>query len=124
MSGSRHPIGGTGMEARLTAAEIDLRLANDLTSDEAPRVAQPLEGRDAARSPKSLPDGPLADGGSDPVVASGDQMIDGLLYDLKWDVTDLDYSFPTSGGQYEDPYGEGEPTNGFATLTAGQKAAV
>src|SRR5687768_8003104 len=100
------------MDARLTAAEIDVRLANDLAAGDALRAAQPIEGSDAVRSLRSLPDGPVPDGGSDSVVASGDQMVDGLLYDLKWDITDLDYSFPTAGSQYEDPYGDGEPTNG------------
>jgi serralysin len=112
------------MGANRIAAEIDFRLANDLTADLTLRGLQPIEGSDAVRSLRALADGPLADAESDPVTASGEPIIDGLINDLKWDTTDLSYSFPTAAGQYEDPYGGDEPGDGFATFTAAQKAAV
>ena len=112
------------MDARVTTAEIDFRLTNNLNAEDIRPALQPVERSDALRASRSASDGPVPDGGSDAVTASDDQMIDGLLYDLKWDIIDLSYSFPTAGSQYEDPYGDDEPTNGFATFTAAQKAAV
>lgn len=55
---------------------------------------------------------------------TGNAYIDGVLGDGKWAVSDLTYSFPTSGSYYGTGYGWGEPTNGFGVLNSTQQAAT
>ena len=54
--------------------------------------------------------------------ASG-QDIDGLLSGWKWSGT-VTYSFPDTASDYPAGYGYGEPTNGFAPVSAMQQQAV
>ena len=55
---------------------------------------------------------------------TGNTYIDGLLTGYKWAVTDISYSFPTSGALYGSVYGSGENLNGFEAFSAQQQAAV
>ncbi|MFC5067711.1 M10 family metallopeptidase C-terminal domain-containing protein [Flaviflagellibacter deserti] len=63
-----------------------------------------------------------------PAVANlsptGNAYIDGVLGDVKWAVSTLTYSFPTSASYYGTNYGEGEPLNQFAALNSTQQATV
>jgi serralysin len=63
-----------------------------------------------------------------PAVASysptGDAYLDGVLSGTKWAVNSFTFSFPTDGSYYGTSYGNGEPTNGFATFNTFQQAAV
>jgi serralysin len=54
---------------------------------------------------------------------TGDPYIDGLLGNVKWDITNLTFSFPAQATFYGTGYGYGEPAS-FSPLTATQKAAV
>jgi serralysin len=49
--------------------------------------------------------------------------INAILSDVKWATNTLTYSFPTSASHYGAFYGE-EPSNGFGTFNADQKAAA
>jgi serralysin len=53
----------------------------------------------------------------DTVVASGDQRLDGLLTDTKWDEPSLRYSFPDTAAEYGVNYGDDEPS-GLTEATA------
>ena len=63
-----------------------------------------------------------------PAVATysptGNPYIDGVLGDVKWAVSGLSYSFPTSGSYYGSSYGSGENVTAFGTLNAAQQGAV
>jgi serralysin len=55
---------------------------------------------------------------------TGNQDIDGLLGARKWAVQSLTYSFPTSSGEVTGYLAGEEPSNGFETLNATQRAVV
>jgi len=61
--------------------------------------------------------------GTEPVVASGNQSIDGLLAGIRWSGPDLTYSFPGDPADYGTPssYPDPAPFNGFATLNTAQQ---
>jgi serralysin len=58
------------------------------------------------------------------VGSTGNSYIDGVLSGIKWAVTNLTYSFPTSASFYGSGYGNGEPSTGFEALNATQQAAA
>jgi len=55
---------------------------------------------------------------------TGDLRIDGVLSGIKWGVSSLTFSFPTSGSFYGTSYGNSEHTNGFEAFTSVQQDAV
>jgi serralysin len=55
---------------------------------------------------------------------TGNAYIDGVFTGLRWGVTDLTYSFPTSASFYGSVYGSNEPRIGFEAMTPTQQAAV
>ncbi|HEY8579945.1 MAG TPA: matrixin family metalloprotease, partial [Beijerinckiaceae bacterium] len=55
---------------------------------------------------------------------TGNPYVDGVLGDYKWGVTNLTYSFPTSGAYYGSNYGDGENNSNFGAFNATQQAAV
>lgn len=55
---------------------------------------------------------------------TGDPYVDGLLSGVKWGVTNLTFSTPTSASYYESNYGDGEPNKSFESLNASQKAVL
>jgi len=55
---------------------------------------------------------------------TGNAYVDGVLTGVKWAVSALTYSFPTSGSFYGSGYGNGEPSNNFAALNSVQQDAV
>jgi serralysin len=55
---------------------------------------------------------------------TGNLYVDGVLSGIKWGVTDLTFSFPTSGSYYGAGYGCGEAGNGFEAFNSAQQAAV
>jgi serralysin len=55
---------------------------------------------------------------------TGDPYIDGLLSGVKWGVTNLTFSAPSSASYYESNYGDGEPNKSFEPLNASQKAVL
>jgi len=57
-------------------------------------------------------------------TTTGDPYVDGVLSGIKWGVTSLSISFPTSGGLYGSSYGSGEALNNFEAFTPAQQAAV
>lgn len=57
------------------------------------------------------------------VSATGDQDIDGLLSGVRWNATNLTFSFPSSGSFYGS-YPNGEPTNNFHAFNATQQDAM
>jgi Ca2+-binding RTX toxin-like protein len=57
------------------------------------------------------------------VGSTGNQNIDGLLSGSAWSGT-VTYSFPDSASDYVSGYGYGEPTNGFAQISATQQQSV
>jgi len=54
----------------------------------------------------------------------GDLQIDGVLSGIKWGVSSLTFSFPTSSSFYGTSYGGGEHTNGFEAFSPAQQDAV
>jgi serralysin len=68
-----------------------------------------------------------ADGGrngaSRTVVASGNQLIDGVLTSLAWTYQNIFFSFPTSALQYQQQYGSNEPQS-FQPLNAAMQNAA
>ena len=57
------------------------------------------------------------------VGATGDREIDGLLSGYRWNGT-LTYSFPDSASDYGAGYGNAEPLNSFAAVSAAQQTVV
>lgn len=57
-------------------------------------------------------------------TTTGDRYVDGVLSGIKWGVSSLSFSFPTSGGLYGTSYGSGEHLNNFEAFTLAQQAAV
>jgi hypothetical protein len=55
---------------------------------------------------------------------TGDLRIDGVLSGIKWGVTSLTFSFPTSGSLYGTSYANSEQTKGFEAFTSVQQDAV
>src|SRR4051794_20131410 len=55
---------------------------------------------------------------------TGNSYVDGVLIGVKWAVSSLTYSFPTSGSFYGTGYGGGEPLNNFAPLNSVQQDAI
>lgn len=55
---------------------------------------------------------------------SNDPYVNGVLGDVKWAVTTLTYSFPTSASLYGSSYGNGEPTKNFGAFNTTQQNAV
>jgi hypothetical protein len=58
------------------------------------------------------------------VSATGDADIDGLLSGVRWNTTNLTFSFPSSGSLYGFFYANGEPTNNFQAFNSTQQDAV
>jgi serralysin len=57
-------------------------------------------------------------------ATTGDRYVDGVLSGIKWGVSSLSFSFPSSGSLYGNGYGSGENLNNFEAFTPAQKAAV
>jgi serralysin len=55
---------------------------------------------------------------------TGDAHVDSLLGGVKWAVSDLTFSFPTSASFYGSGYGYGEPGSNFGALSAIQQSAA
>src|SRR5262245_43208664 len=58
------------------------------------------------------------------VTPSGSQDISGVLYNLKWAVTTLSFSFPSSASFYESNAAPNNETGSFAALNATQQSFV
>jgi serralysin len=57
-------------------------------------------------------------------TTTGDPYVDGILSGIKWGVSSLSFSFPSSGSLYGTSYGSGEQLNNFEAFTPAQQAAV
>ncbi|MCC6982141.1 MAG: M10 family metallopeptidase C-terminal domain-containing protein [Bauldia sp.] len=58
------------------------------------------------------------------IAKTGNSYVDGILTGVRWSVTNLTYSFPTSASFYGAAYGSGEPGMAFEAMTPAQQAAI